>query len=87
MYVLIGIAIIVFIILSILLGYYRRPESRGARGEKKTRKIIGETREDKQYVINDLILQCGEKTSQIDHIVINQYGVFVLETKNYLLNY
>lgn len=37
-----------------------------------------------QYVINNLVLQHENgKTSQIDHIVINQNGVFVVETKNY----
>lgn len=34
-----------------------------------------------QYVINDLIVENDGKTSQIDHIVINPRGVFVIETK------
>ena len=45
--------------------------------------VIGETIENEQYVINDLILMNDGKTTQIDHIVINPRGVFVIETKNY----
>lgn len=29
------------------------------------------------------MLQVGNKTTQIDHIVVSNYGIFVIETKNY----
>ena len=32
-------------------------------------------------IINDLLLADGVYSSQIDHIVVSQYGVFVIETK------
>ena len=34
-------------------------------------------------VLNDLLLENGSKTSQIDHIVLCKNGIFVIETKNY----
>lgn len=34
-------------------------------------------------IINDLILPTTRGTSQIDHVVISKYGIFVIETKNY----
>lgn len=76
--------IIVLVILFISFAIYRkRPSVRGKRGEDKVRRVIGETMENEQYVINDLILvDCG-KSVQIDHIVINPRGIFVIETKNY----
>ena len=37
----------------------------------------------KYIVLNDILLQNGNKSSQIDHIVVSRYGVFVIETKNY----
>lgn len=58
-------------------------ERRGQYGENVVRKVIGATIENEQYVINDLILINEGKSSQIDHIVINPRGVFVIETKNY----
>lgn len=29
------------------------------------------------------MLKVGDKTTQIDHVVIPNYGIFVIETKNY----
>ena len=56
------------------------PGVKGALGELKVRRALRR----QKYVINNLIL-ADERghTSQIDHIVINSAGVFVIETKNY----
>ena len=75
--------IIPIILIIILAVYLKRPETRGRRGENRVKWVIGETIENEQYVINDLILMNDGKTTQIDHIVINPRGVFVMETKNY----
>lgn len=75
--------IIPIILIIILVVYLKRPETRGRRGENRVKWVIGETIENDQYVINDLILMNDGKTTQIDHIVINPRGVFVIETKNY----
>lgn len=54
----------------------------GALGEQTVitslEKLPGEV-----YIINDLRIPKGSGTSQIDHVVIAEYGVFCLETKNY----
>lgn len=75
--------IIPIVLILILAIYLKRPTTRGKRGENKVKWVIGETIENEQYVINDLIITNEGKTSQIDHIVINPRGVFVIETKNY----
>lgn len=75
--------IIPVIIFSIIIIYLKHPSTRGKRGENKVRRAIGKTVENEQYVINDLILVREDKSFQIDHVVINTHGVFVLETKNY----
>lgn len=77
------IIIILVILFVILIVYLKQPSTRGKRGEKKVGWIIGKTVENEQYVINDLILVNEGKSSQIDHIVINPRGIFVIETKNY----
>ena len=69
-------------------GYKRRlwrrsAERRGVEGEASVIRRIGLTVEGEQYVINNFIFCVGEKSCQIDHIVINQNGVFIIETKNY----
>lgn len=77
------LVIISILVLIILAVYLKVPATRGKRGENKVKWVIGETIENEQYVINDLILPNNGSTSQIDHIVINPRGVFVIETKNY----
>ena len=76
---IVGVPIIYFLVTSRL----RSPEYRGKVGENRGKAVIGETIEGVQYVINDLFLERKGKSSQIDHIVINPRGVFVIETKNY----
>ena len=58
------------------------PEEKGAIGEEIIKLIIGENINNGLYSIHNLIIE-DEKghTSQIDHIVINKNGVWVLETK------
>lgn len=76
--------IVIFIILVFCLTVYlKHPTTRGKQGERRVRRVVGETVEGEKYVIHDLILDKGNgKTAQIDHIVINSRGVFVIETKN-----
>ncbi len=53
-------------------------------GEQRVKAIIWKTKQCERYVLNNLIIKINsEKTSQIDHVLINHRGVFVIETKNY----
>lgn len=58
----------------------------------KIKGVIGESRVANQLrrlpvgeyeVINNLLIKRGGRSSQIDHVVISVYGLFVIETKNY----
>lgn len=81
--IIIAILIVVFIIVAIKRKI-KLPESRGDAGESKVAKILGETVPGEQYVINDLLFTDKSGHScQIDHIYINKYGIWVIETKNY----
>ena len=75
--------IIPIVLIMAVAIYLKSPEVRGKRGENRVKSIIGRTKENKQYIINDLVVSNNGSTSQIDHIVINTKGVFVIETKNY----
>lgn len=35
------------------------------------------------HLLNHITLKHGESTTQIDHILVSSFGVFVIETKNY----
>ncbi|MBE6632873.1 MAG: NERD domain-containing protein [Ruminococcaceae bacterium] len=76
--------IAIIVLLSIALAFLKTPQGKGWIGEFQVKLIIGKTKPELQYVINNLVLEIDEgKTSQIDHVVINRSGVFVIETKNY----
>ena len=66
----------------VLVSWYNSPRQKGARGERKVTEILSHL-PDGYHVMNDVILQIGNRTTQIDHVVVSKYGVFVIETKNY----
>ena len=56
---------------------------KGYFGEKSVALMLSSFDETKYKVINNIMLQVGDKTTQIDYVVVSNYGVFVIETKNY----
>ena len=64
--------------------WHRFFPDKGERGERAVAEVLGETVPGKQYVINGLCFSVKEGVScQIDHILINSAGIWVIETKNY----
>ena len=56
--------------------------SPGEQGELRVADILSRLPEEYR-VFNDVYLESNGYSSQIDHVVISQYGVFLIETKNY----
>lgn len=55
----------------------------GRRGERSLRRRLWWLPDDKYAVINDLLFTNYKgNTTQIDHVVVSPYGIFVIETKN-----
>ena len=75
------ILIIVLIAIIILLRIYF-PQIKGALGENRIKKQLNKL-PDNYKTLHDITLRSGDKLTQIDHLVIAPYGVFVIETKNY----
>lgn len=77
------VSLIVCVTISLILS---SPKVKGKIGEKRVAKKLEKlAKKYGGYVINDVTIPDEEtgKTSQIDHIYISKYGVFVVETKNY----
>jgi hypothetical protein len=77
---------IFILIVSILAIYFWKlnsPKIKGIIGEKSISSILYFLDKSKYKVINNIVLKKDTKTSQIDHIVISDFGIFVIETKNY----
>jgi len=77
--------IVVFLIAIILIFIFKinKPKIKGHIGESRLAGQLNKL-DDKEYkVLNDIFIRTSRGSSQIDHIVISTYGLFVIETKNY----
>ncbi|WP_026471860.1 nuclease-related domain-containing protein [Alkanindiges illinoisensis] len=76
--------IFIFIGLMLVVAYLSSPKFKGKLGEfavtAQAKKYLGEA----YILLNDCTLSDGQNgTTQIDHILLSPYGIFVIETKNY----
>ena len=55
----------------------------GKAGEYYVKKELNKLPKEKYLILNDIMIQNGNHTSQIDHIIVSEYGIFVIETKQY----
>lgn len=85
---LIGIALK----LAVLIGFsvffvfsrYNRVKRKGAVGERRVAHILNRLPKTEYKVLHDVMLSVpNDCTTQIDHVIISMYGIFVIETKNY----
>ena len=76
------ILLIVVVALLGLLYIYLKTLKKGALGEFVTKLVLKFLRKEFR-TIHDLTFDDGEKTVQVDHLVVSPYGIFVIETKNY----
>lgn len=68
--------------LSSVFSYRGRAEALGERGERRVSAFLEDLPCEDYRVYNDLLIRDGNYTTQVDHVIISRYGVFVLETKN-----
>lgn len=56
---------------------------KGALGERRVRRSLRSLLDERDYrLFNDLTLPAGDGTTQIDHVILSRFGIFVIETKN-----
>ena len=75
------IMFVAFVALLVLAYIWRR--TKGKRGEMQVAALLDLLPRDRYSVINDLLIQRGGYSTQIDHVVVSVYGLFVIETKYY----
>ena len=76
------ILVLLFVVMSIAYSAFE-PEIKGSIGEKKAAAVLSGLPQQQYRLLNDVMLQTAYGTTQIDHIVVSVYGIFVIETKNY----
>lgn len=75
------LAIIVAVVVIILLLHLL--PSKGKVGERQVANILKKLPKDDYKTINNLLLSSNGYSTQIDHVVVSVYGLFVIETKFY----
>lgn len=74
--------LILIIVPAIFLVFYKK-KIKGIIGEKTVSSILYFLNSTKYNVINNVVIKNGEVTSQIDHAIVSDFGIFVIETKNF----
>jgi len=75
---------VLLITMAIIAFILKLPKVKGIIGEGAAILLLKKLNPNEYVIINDLMISNNNgKTSQIDHVVVSQYGVFVIETKNY----
>lgn len=74
--------VILLIVLCVLLKIYY-PKFRGFMGEFWVKLELGKLPKNKYFVLNDIMIMDYKGTHQIDHLVLSEFGIFVIEMKNY----
>ena len=55
----------------------------GKAGEFHVKNELKKLPKDKYLILNDVMIEDHNTTHQIDHIVVSEFGIFVIETKQY----
>ena len=70
--------------IRLFIAWMNSPSRKGASGERTVAKRLRKGLPEEYIILNDVYLPLADgTTTQIDHIVVSQYGIFVVETKTY----
>ncbi|CAM2076752.1 MAG: NERD domain-containing protein [uncultured Clostridium sp.] len=75
--------LIIVLVVIVLIVKFKSPNIKGSIGERKVSKTLNILDNNEYKIINNLMIRTDRGTTQIDHVVISVYGIFVIETKNY----
>ena len=79
---LLALAIWIALLALVVLLKIKMPAWKGKYSENLVTGEISELSSE-YMVFNDLLFESNGRSTQIDHVVVSPYGVFVIETKGY----
>lgn len=83
---LLFLVVIIFAVLFLCrsAANFEPPERRAGRhGEEYARKIIAGVLNEKDILLSNVVIYAAGKETELDNIVVNNRGVFIIEVKNY----
>ncbi|WP_062306112.1 nuclease-related domain-containing protein [Alicyclobacillus sendaiensis] len=76
--------IVIFTLILVMAYLLRNPQFIGYAGESIVRRRLSSLPPSEYRVLHNLLVSREDgKRTQIDHVVVSPYGIFVIETKNY----
>lgn len=74
----VALTLVLIVFVSILKG----TRFKGAMGERRVKHALRVLEGQGYHLINDVTLPTARGTTQVDHVLLSPFGVFVIETKN-----
>lgn len=72
-----------FAVLLVVVWILQSPWLKGALGEIRVHRSLRRLLDENEYrLFRDLTLPVRDGTTQIDHVIVSRFGIFVIETKN-----
>jgi hypothetical protein len=78
-----GIPTIVGFLIGLAVGRYRSHSFQNHGEARLSRAIEARFKAPDYYLLNHLTLDAGANSTQIDHVLVSRFGIFVIETKEY----
>ncbi len=75
--------LIVMMLMGMGAAFLQSPTGKGWLAEQLVARRLARLDRRQYTVLNDVLLPIDGHTTQIDHLIISRFGVFVIETKNY----
>lgn len=73
----------IFIVIALFVYFLKTPTGKGMKGELIVNVLLRFHLDKNTYhLIKNVTLPAESGTTQIDHIIVSKYGIFVVETKN-----
>ena len=88
--VIIGAVVVIILIIAFLISNVKfpdvlQPEERrvGKRGEKIAEEIIRRALHEGDLLFTNVRIEYDGRPAELDNVIVNRYGVFIIEVKNY----
>ncbi len=82
--ILFGAFMLSLILVIVWNKFYESPEVRaGKQGEKEAVRIIEQVLQEGDILLSNICVHYKEKETELDNVIINSRGVFIIEVKNY----